>query len=190
MSIRAPEPHRSWAAPLHREPALVDEPMVVGAQLHEVVKRGRATTSPVMDVVRMQETAVHAPGETAAIVAAAQRTPKRRRDGARTAADGYRLAVPLDDSDHARVAPEPPDGLGRQRRPALELRAFNDPILAERFGVYMHHQLPRVSTCWATGMDGAAVQARPGERGKRVRCPGAWILVSSVLLFEGPQGRE
>src|SRR5688572_18952326 len=47
--VRAPE-HETGSALRDRVAAIVYEPMMVAAQLHEVVQAGRATVGPVLDV--------------------------------------------------------------------------------------------------------------------------------------------
>src|SRR4051794_41203454 len=61
----------AWAAG-DREGALVDQAMVVAAELDEIVQVGRSAVSPVMDVVGVDVAGLAANGGMAASVAAAE----------------------------------------------------------------------------------------------------------------------
>src|SRR5438067_43632 len=77
-AVGATEAHSGAAARLDRETPLVDEPVVEGAQLHEVAEVGPPAPRPVLDVVRMEEAGVVAAGEPASAIAASQRPPQGR----------------------------------------------------------------------------------------------------------------
>ena len=89
------------------------------AQVDEVVEVRRAAVCPVFDVVSMQEPALRAAGEAAAVVARLQR---RRSAGGtvlvRRPTDSGR-AVALQDADDAGVPGQSPGRLRVQRRTVL-----------------------------------------------------------------------
>src|SRR5215210_4206022 len=120
-AVGAPE-DEARAGTGDRVAALVQEPVVVAAELDEVVQARRATVRPVLDVVRVDGAVIRAAGEAAAAVAAAQRAAQRRRDAASLAPDAQRAAGALQERHDRRVACEPAGGLCRDRRAVCELR--------------------------------------------------------------------
>src|SRR4051812_50125370 len=77
----------AWAAG-DREGALVDQAMVVAAELDEIVQVGRSAVSPVMDVVGVDVAGLAATGGMAAPLAAAGGTAQRGRGRGRPSAAG------------------------------------------------------------------------------------------------------
>ncbi len=69
-TIGSPE-HEVASAPLDREPALVNEPVVVPAELHQVVERRLPAARPVLEVMGIDEPSAIAAGESASAVASA-----------------------------------------------------------------------------------------------------------------------
>ena len=74
---RRREADLSAAIDVRPEPALVDEPVVVPAQQHEVLETGLAAVLPVHDMVPIAETVAVAAGETATVVSRLQRPSHR-----------------------------------------------------------------------------------------------------------------
>jgi hypothetical protein len=70
-SIRSSEASLALADALDSEAALVDEAMVIGAQLDQVVERGFTASRPVLDVVGVQEPLMSAARESTAFISAA-----------------------------------------------------------------------------------------------------------------------
>ena len=93
---------------------VVDDPVVLGAQQHQVVQGGRAAVGPVPDVVGVAPAGGSAAaGERAAAVAHDQRPPQRGRDDAGAAADVEQGTGGVDDRDlQPGVAAESAGGLG------------------------------------------------------------------------------
>ena len=87
---------------MHVESALVDQPVMVPAQQHEVVERRLAAVRPVFDVVAVEKRTMRAAGKTAAAVPRAQGSPDNGWNGPGLAADGQRLAVLICDKPHDR----------------------------------------------------------------------------------------
>lgn len=78
LAVRPAEAHASARASFQAVPALVDEPVVVTAQLDQVREVGAAALCPVLDVVGVQEPVLVATGEAAGSVTAPQRSLERR----------------------------------------------------------------------------------------------------------------
>ena len=94
---------------------------MVAAEQHQVRQLRLAAVCPMVDVMRVDESALRTAGELAAVVAAAQRPADRRRDRPCLAPDAQRAPVPFGDVDQRRVARKPARGLRCERRPALQL---------------------------------------------------------------------
>src|SRR3954454_7279438 len=86
----------AWAAG-DPEGALVDQAMVVAAELDEIVQVGRSAVSPVMDVVGVDVAGLAATGELDATVAAGEGPGQGGGGRGGLAADGHGFAVALDD---------------------------------------------------------------------------------------------
>jgi len=166
--VRPSEPHPAATLPLDPEPALVHQPMVIRAQLDQVLKRRRAAPRPVLDVVRVQEPLVTAPREPTSSVPAAQRPPQRRRNRPRPPADRQRLPVSLDDPDDRRVAPEPAHGLRCQRGPARQLRPLDHLVRRERRRVDVDHEFARIRPPTSAATVRLRGHRRPRERHQRI----------------------
>ena len=139
-AVAVSEPKPAVRSVLDRVAALVDEPVVVEAEEHEVVEARLATVSPVPTMVRLQMAAPLTTGEAAAVsVARAQQAPERRRHGAPLPAGAQRQTVALDLRHDLGVAAEPPRGLGSYDRPVFQLGAAAC-IGGERGGVDVDDQ--------------------------------------------------
>ncbi len=64
-----PEDQRLVAVSGEAVAPFVDQPVVIGAELHEVGERGLSTAGPVLDEVGVEEAGLPATGEAAAVVA-------------------------------------------------------------------------------------------------------------------------
>jgi hypothetical protein len=71
-AIGPAEAHVPCPDALDAEAAFVNQAMVIGAELDQVLQRGRTASRPVVDVVSMEESRVGAAGEPAAVISAAQ----------------------------------------------------------------------------------------------------------------------
>jgi hypothetical protein len=71
----------------------VKQPVMVAAQLHEVIQAGLPTVGPVPDVVGIHITVLAAPGKATPAVAGIQRTLHRRRYGPGLPSDVEGMAV-------------------------------------------------------------------------------------------------
>ena len=130
---------------LDGEAALVDEPVMVAAEVHEILEVRPAAARPVLDVVRVHARAIAA-GEAASAVARGERPAQRRRDRAGLAPDVERPAVAVQERDDAGVAGQAPGRLRRERLPVGELAAPGR-VRAPREGVRIdvHHHLMAVA---------------------------------------------
>lgn len=130
-----------FRAGLDREASLVQQVVVEEAQLEEVVEGGLAALRPVPDVMGLDEAPLVAAGKAATAVTAAKRPPDPGRDapGLPSHTEGP-PAFRKEHPEQARVAGDPPDGLGGHPRPLLQLGA---PPLAsgEGSGVDVDHNL-------------------------------------------------
>ena len=92
------------SAEVHAPAVVVDDPVMLGAEQHQVVQGGRAALGPVPDVVGVAPAGwAAAAGERAAAVAHDQRPPQRGRDDPGAAADVEQRAGGVDDrGDSAR----------------------------------------------------------------------------------------
>src|ERR671915_974113 len=121
LAVAAAEAERAPCAAFDPVAALVDEAVVVGAEVDEVGQVGAAAACPVVDVVGVQIAALRAAGEAADGVAALERASERRRHAACATADRQRPAVALEDAHQAGVTAETAGGLGMKRSAVLEL---------------------------------------------------------------------
>ena len=102
---------------MDREPALVQQRVVMRAEQREVVEARVAAFGPMVDVMRVDVARAVAARERAAAIARPERALERRRD--RALLSTYverRAALVLYDRDQATVAGEPLDRLDRQIR--------------------------------------------------------------------------
>jgi hypothetical protein len=121
LTVGAPEAERPAGAPFDRVAALVEEAVMVGADVDEVRQVRSPAPRPVVDVVGVQESPLGAAGEAAGAVATLQGAAERRRHASALAPHGQGSAVALKDPHHVRVAGQAARSLGVQRRPLLEL---------------------------------------------------------------------
>ena len=105
---------------MDREPAFVQQRVVMRAEQREVLEARVAAIGPVADVVRVDVARATAARERAAAIARPERALERRRHRALLAADvERRAALVLDDRDHAAVAARRfTVSIGRSERPA------------------------------------------------------------------------
>jgi hypothetical protein len=94
-AVRAPEVQGAMCAPFDPVAALVQEAVMVGAELDEVCEVRASATRPMVDVVGMEEAPLATAGKAAHRVAAVQGAPESRRHSASLAPDGQRPAVPF-----------------------------------------------------------------------------------------------
>jgi hypothetical protein len=129
--------------------ALMHEPVVKAAQVHQVCELGGTAVRPVVDVMRVQEAPLRTAREPAAPVAAEKRAPQRGRHAAGAAADRQGPPVALEDPHDARVTREPPRGLRVEQRPVVELAgALADGVEPPRrhlSGIDVHDHLIAVA---------------------------------------------
>src|SRR5688572_20923108 len=98
--------------------------MMRAAQGDEVGGARFTPMRPVVHVMRIHVARVRAPREAAALIPRIQCPAKRGRNAAGPSTDVQRFAAfVLDKRNDAGVASEPPDRLGGQSRPLLDLTA-------------------------------------------------------------------
>ena len=122
----------------HLEAPLVQQPVVVRAQQHEVLQARLPAVRPVPDMMRVQPPRVRAPRKAAGPVASGERPAHRRRHSSGLPSDRQGFPVPvLDDPHRGAVAQQPLHGLDRQVRGAS--------LAAQRGFIHVHHH--QVAAC-------------------------------------------
>jgi hypothetical protein len=112
------------------EAAFVEETVMVGAELDEVVEGGLPAPRPVADVVPLQEAAVLTTGEAAASVPRGERPTHRSWDGAPPSPDREWPLRPVQHGHEGAVAAHPSCGLHRDPGPGLDVAGSAASLLA------------------------------------------------------------
>ena len=107
--------------------------------------------------------------EPASLIPTAQRPPHRWWNRSRPPRHRQRLPVALQDPHHRSVTPQPPRGLGRQRRPTGHVTALAHPLRHQRGRIDVHDQLTPLTAAGGRAGAGRLVHRRSSHRHQRIR---------------------
>jgi hypothetical protein len=122
LTVRPDEAERAVVERRHDDHPFMDEAIMKTPECDEIGQLRLPAVVPMLHVMAVHVTLEVATGEAAALVPRIQGSPDAGRNGPRLSANIERFALlVLDDAHEARIAGEPPDGLGIE---------MNDDLLA------------------------------------------------------------
>jgi hypothetical protein len=136
LTIGPGEYQRAVVGHAQRVAALVQQPVMPAAQLHQVGQLRLAAVRPVLDVVCIHVAMMRAARKAAAAVAKPQGPADRRRHGACLAAHRQDLLPVVEYRHQAGLAAQPAEGLARE---AGRLRILDRPVsILSKIQVHVH----------------------------------------------------